>query len=117
MIMGWCGTTEGSKNLGIWELFQTSKRYENHQRDLTKGVETWSEVSYFKVSKSVYFTELQMKDIVDLQPAPGDFVAVYLLAEKGENPSGMYANRSQAQGDHQCPRVSKKSIQGKSIMW
>ena len=49
-------------------------------------METWSVKTGFKISKSTNFTEQQMKDTVNLQPAPGDCVAVYLLAGKGKTP-------------------------------
>ena len=67
-------------------MFKTSKQDEDHLRDFTKGMQTWAEKTGLKIFEGVYFTEQQMKDIVNLKPAPGDCAAVHLSAGKCESP-------------------------------
>ena len=75
-IMGWCGITDAKDIIRIWGMFQTSKQGEDHLWDLMKGMQTWAEKTGLKISKGVYFIEQQMKDIVNLKPAPGDCVVL-----------------------------------------
>ena len=49
-----------------------------------KGMQTWAEKTGLKTSKGFYFTEQQMKDIVNLKPAPGDYVTVCLSVGEGK---------------------------------
>ena len=68
-IMGWCGIVEAKDIRRIWGMFQNLKQSENHLRDLMKGMQTWAEKTGLRISKGVYFTEQQMKDIVNLKPS------------------------------------------------
>ena len=82
-----------------------------------KWMETWLEVLGFKILKSVYFAEPQMKDIVNLQLAPEDCVAVYSLAGKGKTPVACMPTDPRFKETTKAQGVARRASEKKMIIW
>ena len=82
-----------------------------------KGMESWSKASGFKILKSVYFMETQIKDTVNLQPALGDCVAVYSSSGKGKIPVVCMSTDPRLKETIKAQEAARRALEKKSLIW